>query len=135
MEFGPRALGNRSILADARNVENWKKVNLKIKYREDFRPFAPAVMEEHAHEYFQTCSPSPYMLVVADVKEDKRSEIPAVTHIDGSARFQTVSLQDNERFYRLLSSFYKHTGTPILINTSFNVRDEPIVRTPEEALQ
>ena len=131
MEFGPRALGNRSILADARNWENWQKVNLKIKYRESFRPFAPAVLEEKASEYFNLKGhPSPYMLLVALVKE---KTVPAVTHVDNSARIQTVSKEQNERFYELIREFYRQTGCPVVINTSFNVRSEPIVCTLENA--
>ncbi|HEY4517433.1 MAG TPA: carbamoyltransferase [Candidatus Paceibacterota bacterium] len=131
MEFGPRALGNRSILADARNKENWQKVNLKIKYRESFRPFAPAVLEEKAEEYFALKGhKSPYMLLVAPVIQ---SSIPAVTHVDNSARIQTVSKKQNERFYELIREFYRQTGCPVVINTSFNVRSEPIVCTPHDA--
>lgn len=131
MEFGPRALGNRSILADARNKENWKRVNLKIKYRESFRPFAPSVLEEHADTYFNLKGhASPYMLLVAQVKKDT---VPAVTHIDNSARIQTVSKTQNSRYYNLINEFYKSTGCPVIINTSFNVRGEPIVCSPEDA--
>ena len=132
MEFGPRALGNRSILADPRRKENWQRVNLKIKFRESFRPFAPAVLAERADEYFSLRGrPSSHMLLVAPVKQ---RDIPAVTHVDGSARIQTVSREDNPLFHALLTAFEKRTGCPVLINTSFNVRGEPIVRTPLEAL-
>ncbi|HTY38479.1 MAG TPA: carbamoyltransferase, partial [Bacteroidota bacterium] len=124
MEWGPRALGNRSILADPRNKENWNRVNLKIKFRESFRPFAPAVMLERAGEYFEIDRPSPYMLLTAQVRPE-RSEIPAVTHVDGSARLQTVDRSDNPLFYGLLEEFDRQTGCPVLINTSFNVRGEP----------
>jgi carbamoyltransferase len=134
MEWGPRALGNRSILADARNPENRAKVNLKIKFRESFRPFAPAVLLERSTEYFETDRPSPYMLLTAQVREHKR-EIPAVTHVDGSARLQTVARHENEMFYDLLLEFERHTGCPVLINTSFNVRGEPIVCTPHDAFR
>lgn len=134
MEFGPRALGNRSIIADARNQENWKKVNLKIKFRESFRPFAPTVLEERVGEYFDLDRESPYMLLVADVKMEKRTEIPAVTHVDGSARIQTISRTQNARYYDLIQAFAGRTGCPVIINTSFNVRGEPIVESPEDAV-
>ncbi len=134
MEFGPRSLGNRSIIADARNKENWQKVNLKIKFRESFRPFAPTVLEEHVQEYFDLDRESPYMLLVADVHPDKRSLIPAVTHVDGSARIQTIRRDQNPKYYDLLNAFYGRTGCPVIINTSFNVRGEPIVESPKDAL-
>ena len=151
MEFGPRALGNRSILGDPRSASMQSMMNLKIKFRESFRPFAPAVLAEHASEYFDIDRSSPYMLLVAEVREhlrkntsfeeaeglDKlkvvRSEIPAVTHVDYSARLQTVHRETNPRFYALLQAFYQKTGCPVLVNTSFNVRGEPIVCTPQEA--
>ena len=153
MEYGPRALGNRSILADARNPEMQRKLNLKIKYREGFRPFAPAVAEEDVAEYFSINEPSPYMLMVVPVQEKRqislpsgynkkplyeklyfqRSDIPAVTHVDYSARLQTVSKKTNPEFHSLLMEFKKQTGYSVLINTSFNVRGEPIVCSPEEA--
>ncbi|MEQ1723955.1 MAG: carbamoyltransferase [Pseudobdellovibrio sp.] len=152
MEFGPRALGNRSIIADARNPEMQKKLNLKIKFRESFRPFAPAVLEEDLADWFDFKESSPYMLMVAPVKNDKiikpttttplfgidllnqvRSEVPAVTHIDFSARLQTVSSKTNPKFHNLIRSFKKKTNTPILINTSFNIRGEPIVCSPDDA--
>jgi carbamoyltransferase len=133
MEWGPRALGNRSILADARNPENQSKVNLKIKFRESFRPFAPAVLLEKAAEYFRCDVPSPYMVLTAQVREDRRS-IPAVTHVDGSARLQTVSKEENPLFHALLEEFDRQTGCAVLINTSFNVRGEPIVCTPHDAM-
>ena len=131
LEWGPRSLGSRSILADARNQENWKRVNLKIKFRESFRPFAPAVLAEKASEWFDIDRESPYMLLVCQVHEGKG--IPAVTHVDGSARLQTVTRESHPEFYDLLSAFDERTGCPILINTSFNVRGEPIVCTPEDA--
>jgi carbamoyltransferase len=153
MEFGPRALGARSILADARDGEMQKKLNLKIKYRESFRPFAPAVLEEDVNEYFELNEPSPYMLLIKEIKKArrvippddyanwslteklhfKRSDLPAITHINYSARIQTVDEKINPKFYKLLQSFKKITGYAILVNTSFNVRDEPIVNTPEDA--
>ena len=153
MEFGPRALGARSILADARDPEMQTTLNLKIKFRESFRPFAPAVLREHVSEVFELDRDSPYMLLVAKVAEthlvDKeaqgdglkgldrlkieRSTIPAVTHVDGSARVQTVSSQDHPLFHQLLKHFHRKTGCPVLVNTSFNVRGEPIVCTPAEA--
>jgi carbamoyltransferase len=132
MEFGPRALGNRSILADARNPENKDVVNLKIKFRESFRPFAPSVLQEKASEYFELDCESPYMLIVAQVREDKRT-IPSVTHLDGSARVQTVKEEDNPLYYDLIREFNRQTGCPVIINTSFNVRGEPIVCTPHDA--
>lgn len=130
MEFGPRALGNRSILADARNQKNWQRVNLKIKFRESFRPFAPSVLEEDCDEYFEMDKPSPFMLLTAQVK---KKVIPAVTHLDGSARIQTVSFKENPLFYQLIKSFKDLTNVPVIINTSFNVRGEPIVCSPHEA--
>lgn len=152
-EFGPRALGNRSIIADPRNEQMQMKMNLKIKHRESFRPFAPSVTDEDARNYFDIATESPYMLLTADVKKDicynlpdgynnfavkdklyfKRSAIPAVTHIDFSARVQTVSGKTNPRFYGLIKKFSRITGCPVLINTSFNVRGEPIVSSPEDA--
>ena len=153
MEFGPRALGARSIIGDARSSVMQKTMNLKIKFRESFRPFAPSVLEDRAYEYFKIDQPSPYMLLVADVKENKRlpeddsyqkmrgisklkevrSLIPAVTHVDYSARLQTVNRNYNPVYYDLINNFYKKTGCPVIINTSFNVRGEPIVCTPEDA--
>ena len=153
MEFGPRALGARSILGDPRNPEMQKKLNLKIKYRESFRPFAPSVLDEDAQDYFELEGTSPYMLLVQDVVEKRRNELPAnygdlpikeklyylrsdlpaITHIDFSARIQTVHKDTNPRYHELLSSFKKATGCSVLVNTSFNVRGEPIVCTPEDA--
>ena len=132
MEFGPRALGGRSILADARNPENRDRVNLKIKFRESFRPFAPAVLAERCSEYFELEEPSPYMLLVAQVRPDKRV-IPSVTHVDGSARVQTVDRETAPLFHELIAEFDRLTGVPAIINTSFNVRGEPIVCTPADA--
>lgn len=134
MEFGPRSLGNRSIIADARNKENWQKVNLKIKFRESFRPFAPTVLEERVHDYFELDRESPYMLLVADVQKEKREDIPAVTHVDGSARIQTINRAQNQKYYDLIKAFEQRTGCPVIINTSFNVRGEPIVESPRDAL-
>jgi carbamoyltransferase len=153
MEFGPRALGNRSIIGDARNTKMQSVMNLKIKYRESFRPFAPAVLAEDVSEYFLQDRPSPYMLIVAEVVSEKRipmtaaeqklfgieklniprSTIPAVTHVDYSARIQTIHKDTNPRFHSLLSVFKQKTGSSVLVNTSFNVRGEPIVCSPEEA--
>ncbi|OGC91225.1 MAG: hypothetical protein A2142_07705 [candidate division Zixibacteria bacterium RBG_16_48_11] len=133
MEFGPRALGNRSILADPRDPAMKDLVNKKIKFREEFRPFAPAVLEERVSDYFDINCPSPYMLLVAQVREDKKNQIPAVTHVDGSARIQTVSQKQNPLFYALLKEFKKLTGCPVLLNTSFNLKGEPIVCTPQDA--
>jgi carbamoyltransferase len=155
MEFGPRALGNRSIIGDARNPEMQKKMNLKIKYRESFRPFAPSILEEQVGEYCDHPVPSPYMLLVLPVAEKRRipmpdqhtdpdlftrlyhrrSDIPAVTHIDYSARVQTVNKETNPRYWKLISDFHTLTGYGIIINTSFNRRGEPIVCTPEDALK
>lgn len=134
MEFGPRALGARSILADARNSENVSRVNLKIKFRESFRPFAPTVLEEHMREYFDFDEPSPHMLFVAQVRPERRT-IPAVTHVDGSARLQTIARGDHPLFYDLIAEFERQTGCPVVINTSFNVRGEPIVCTPLDAIR
>jgi len=153
MEFGPRALGGRSILGDARNPEMQKKLNLKIKYREGFRPFAPSVLEEDVAEYFDLDRASPYMLIVAPVRADRqiplpegyterplyerlyflRSDLPAITHIDYSARIQSVSRQTNPRYWDLINEFKKLTGYGVIVNTSFNVRGEPIVCTPDDA--
>ena len=133
MEFGPRALGNRSILADPRGKATSDHVNRSIKFRESYRPFAPVVLEEEAEHYFQLSVPSPYMLLVASVLEEQRSQIPAVTHIDGSARVQTVNAATNPTCHRLLSAFKRLTGCPVLLNTSFNIRGEPIVESPAQA--
>ena len=134
MEFGPRALGNRSILADPRNPKNQSLVNLKIKFRESFRPFAPTVLEERMEEYFEFDRPSPFMLFTATVRPGMRT-IPAVTHVDGSARLQTISRAQNQLYYDLISEFERQTGCPIVINTSFNVRGEPIVCSPDDAIR
>jgi len=153
MEYGPRALGNRSILGDARNPDMQKKMNLKIKFREGFRPFAPTVLEEDISDYFDLDRPSPYMMLVVPVKKSRwntkpegyfqldlrdklyfqRSDIPAVTHIDYSARIQSISRDTNPKYWELINSFKKLTGYGVIVNTSFNVRGEPIVCTPEDA--
>jgi len=153
MEFGPRALGNRSILGDARNSEMQKKLNLKIKYREGFRPFAPSVLAEDSGEFFDLEADSPYMLLIADVLESRRNKLPdnyfeldlwerlyhersdvqSITHLDFSARVQTVHKETNPRYWQLINTFKKRTGYGIVVNTSFNVRGEPIVCTPEDA--
>ena len=130
-ESGNRALGNRCILADPRNPKIKDIINHTIKKREDFRPFAPAVLEEHYQEYFDTNSPSPYMSRICKVKSDK---VPGITHRDNTARIQTVNKQFNEKFYNLINEFYKITGIPMLLNTSFNCH-EPIVESPEEAIR
>lgn len=155
MEFGPRALGGRSFLGDARSPEMQKLLNLKVKYRESFRPFAPAILREDVSDWFELDDDSPYMLLVADVTEDKRlamneaeqalfgieklniarSEIPAVTHVDYSARIQTVHADTNPRYHALISRFKELTDCPVIVNTSFNVRGEPIVCTPEDAFR
>ena len=153
MEFGPRSLGTRSIIADARSPTVQKQLNLKVKYRESFRPFAPSILREDVADWFEINTDSPYMLLVADVKKEKqlamtdaqkqlfgieklnvpRSEIPAVTHVDYSARIQTVSKDTNPKYHALISKFKEITGCPVLVNTSFNVRGEPIVCSPEDA--
>ena len=153
MEFGPRALGGRSILADPRSEKMQKELNLKIKFRESFRPFAPSVLREEVNNWFELNYDSPYMLLVSDIKKDlqipmskndnelfgidklniKRSSIPAVTHVDYSARIQTVHKETNSKYYNLLKEFYKITGCPVLVNTSFNVRGEPIVCSIQDA--
>ena len=152
MEFGPRALGSRSIIADPRNQTMQKELNLKIKFRESFRPFAPSILYEDLEEYFYLNVPSPYMQIVSKIKSEKRkknyidknifgieklnqirSDIPAVTHVDYSARIQTVHKETNEKYYKLLKKFKEKTNCPILVNTSFNVRGEPIVNTPLDA--
>lgn len=155
MEFGPRALGARSIIADARSPEMQKKLNLKIKFRESFRPFAPSVLEEYANEWFELKSISPYMLLVHNVIKKRckkmskynqqlfgirklniaRSDIPAVTHVDYSARIQTVSAKTNPKYHKLIKLFYEKTGCPVLANTSFNIRGEPIVCSPQDAFR
>ncbi len=153
MEFGPRALGNRSILGDPRHPEMQKKLNLKVKYREGFRPFAPSVLEEDIEDYFDLDRPSPYMLLVAEVGAKRRkplpdnyaeselyerlyhlrSDIPAITHVDYSARIQSVSRKTNAKYWRLINAFKEKTGFGVIVNTSFNVRGEPIVCTPQDA--
>lgn len=137
LEWGPRALGNRSIIADPRNSEVKDIVNKKIKFREDFRPFAPTVLEEYAPQYFELgeLDQSPFMLFVVDVKEDKRDLIPAVVHKDGTSRIQTLKRNTNPLFYDITKEFYNRTGVPVLLNTSFNLRGMPIVRTPKEAYE
>lgn len=137
LEFGPRALGARSLLADARDDKMKDVINAKVKFREAFRPFAPAILREYVHEYFDVPREMdlPFMLLVPRVQEDKREVIPATTHKDGTGRVQTVTEQANGRYYRLIKKFYELTGVPVLINTSFNVRGEPIVCTPTDAYQ
>ena len=155
MEFGPRALGGRSILGDARSPKMQSVMNLKIKFRESFRPFAPAVLRERVDEWFDLDDDSPYMLLVADVLPSRRlpvpeaantlwgieklnvprSTIPAVTHVDYSARIQTVRREANPLYYDIIDAFYRRTGCPVIVNTSFNVRGEPIVCTPEDAFR
>ncbi len=132
-EFGPRALGNRSILADPRRADARELLNKKIKRRESFRPFAPSILAEFAEDFFENPDEVPFMEKVYRIRADKRGLIPAVTHVDGTGRLQTVARQDNPRYYGLISAFYRKTGVPVLLNTSFN-ENEPIVNTPEEAL-
>lgn len=133
-EVGPRALGNRSILGDPRKTWMKDKINAQVKHREAFRPFAPSVMEEHCDEYFHLDQKSPYMLLMAKVREKKRNIVPSIVHVDGTARVQTVNQQQNKRYYKLLNSFFKKTGVPMLLNTSFNVAGQPIVETPRDAI-
>jgi len=133
MEWGARALGNRSILADPRRADMRETINTKIKFREQFRPFAPSILEEALDEYFVGAVPDPFMIQVYPVRPDKRGVIPAVTHVDGSGRLQTVSRATNPLYWQLIRAFEKETGVPVLLNTSFN-ESEPIVRRPAEAL-
>jgi len=153
MEFGPRALGSRSIIGDARSPKMQSVMNLKIKFRESFRPFAPSVLNEHVSDYFETDRSSPYMLLVAYVGAERRkrmteaeqqlwgidklqivrSEIPAITHVDYSARLQTVHKDTNPLYHKMINAFYELTGCPVVVNTSFNVRGEPIVCSPQDA--
>ncbi len=133
MEFGARALGNRSLLADPRRVDMREIINLKIKFREKFRPFAPSILEEYVAEYFEVDEPSPFMERVLPIRREKQAEIPAVTHVDGSGRLQSVSRQTNPLYWELIDRFRQRTGVPMLLNTSLN-ENEPIVRTPEEAI-
>ncbi|MCM3870443.1 MAG: hypothetical protein ND895_07120 [Pyrinomonadaceae bacterium] len=133
MEFGPRALGNRSIVVDPRRAEMKDRLNDRIKKREPFRPFAPSILEEHTNEYFEQNHPAPTMLMVYQIRPERRFEIPAVTHVDGSGRLQTVSPRLNPLYYQLISDFYKLTGVPLILNTSFN-ENEPIVCTPRHAI-
>ena len=155
MEFGPRALGGRSIIADPRSPNMQKQLNLKVKYRESFRPFAPSILCEDVNEWFEHDTDSPYMLLVADVKEDKRltmtedeealfgidklnlqrSSVPAITHVDYSARIQTVHSDTNSRYHEVISKFKEKTGCPLVVNTSFNVRGEPIICSPTDAFK
>jgi carbamoyltransferase len=134
MEFGPRALGNRSILMDPRNDNAKDILNLKIKLRESYRPFAPSIIEEHLDEWFENANLSPYMNFVFTIKEEKRSIVPAICHVDNTGRVHTVNKIDNEKFYNLINSFFQKTGVPMLLNTSFN-ENEPIVFTPKEAIE
>jgi carbamoyltransferase len=133
-EFGPRALGNRSILADPRTAEMKDKLNKQVKHRQAFRPFAPVVLAERADAIFESHRDSPFMLLAEGVRPEWRDRIPAVVHVDGTARVQTVRADQNERLYRLLQEFDAITGVPVLLNTSFNVKGEPIVETPEDAI-
>jgi len=134
-ECGPRSLGNRSILADPRRSDMKDFINKQVKFREPFRPFAPAVLWEKQKEYFDLEIPSPYMLMVANVLKEKKDIIPAVTHVDGTARLQTVLEELSPRFYKLIQSFEKLTGVPVVLNTSFNIRGEPIVEEPKDAIE
>jgi len=133
-EFGPRALGNRSILADPRRSDMKDHLNAKVKFRESFRPYAPAVLEEEVSDYFEFEGKSPFMLLVANIRREKQNQVPAVSHVDGTARLQTVSKEENPTFYQLIKKFQERTGLPILLNTSFNTRGHPIVESPTDAL-
>ena len=133
MEWGARALGARSILADPRSNEMKDVLNARIKKREPFRPFAPSILEEHLHEYFNGAEPDPFMLTVRPVAPNKRLVVPAVTHVDGTGRLQTVSRESNPRYWKLIKAFYDLTGVPVILNTSFN-ENEPIVCTPQDAV-
>jgi carbamoyltransferase len=135
MEWGPRALGNRSVLADPRRADMKNVINSKVKFREAYRPFAPSVLEEDVEDYFHFSGASPFMTFVCRVRVDRKDRIPAVTHVDGTARIQTVSRKDNPRYWSLLNEFKTLTGVPILLNTSFNVKGEPIVCTPDDAVR
>jgi carbamoyltransferase len=134
MEFGPRALGNRSILVDPRRADMKEILNQRIKKREPFRPFAPSILVERVGDYFEQTHPAPTMLMVYQIKADRRAAIPAVTHVDGSGRLQTVSREMNPRYYQLIEDFCKLTGVPVVLNTSFN-ENEPIVCTPRDAIE
>jgi carbamoyltransferase len=134
MEFGPRALGNRSIVADPRRADMKEILNQRIKKREPFRPFAPSILAEHVGDYFEQTHPAPTMLMVYQIKAEQRAAIPAVTHVDGSGRLQTVSREMNPLYYQLIEDFYKLTGVPLVLNTSFN-ENEPIVCTPGDAIE
>jgi carbamoyltransferase len=134
LEFGPRALGNRSILADPRRPDMKDRINDAIKFREPFRPFAPSVLAEHSHEYFADVQDSPFMILVADVLPDKRDLVPAITHVDGTGRLHTVEQAVNPLYWQLIRRFAELTGVPLVLNTSFNVRGQPIVNTPSQAL-
>jgi carbamoyltransferase len=133
MEFGARALGNRTLLADPRRTDMRDIINLRIKYREKFRPFAPSILEEHVNEWFEIDEATPYMEKVFQIRPERRAQIPAVTHVDGSGRLQTVSKRTNPLYHALISRFFQKTGVPIVLNTSLN-ENEPIVRTPSEAI-
>jgi carbamoyltransferase len=135
MEFGARALGNRSILANPSIPDMKERINAQVKHREPFRPFAPSVPVEHCGSYFDIRVDSPFMLKVCPVREHRRRDIPAVTHVDGSARVQTVERTTNGRYHELLTRFGELAGHPVLLNTSFNVMDEPIVESPLDALR
>lgn len=134
-EFGPRALGNRSTLADPRPAQMKDRLNATVKFRESFRPYAPSILAEHASDYFDKAGISPFMLRVYDTRPDKLAEAGAVTHVDGGARVQTVSREHNPRYYDLIEAFGKETGTPMVLNTSFNIRGEPIVNSPDQAVR
>jgi carbamoyltransferase len=135
MEFGPRALGSRSILADPRDPEMNAKVNNAVKFREWWRPFAPSLKKEAAGDYLEGVTDSPFMVLTAQVRKEKRSVIPSVTHVDGSARPQTVEKEINPLYWRVIDEFDKRTGVPVLMNTSFNLRGEAIVHTPTDAVR
>jgi carbamoyltransferase len=134
MEAGPRALGNRSILADPRDPEIKDKLNYLVKHREPFRPFCPSLLDKAKKEYLENAYESPFMILSFKVPEEKRKEIPGVVHVDGTVRPQTVTKEANPRYYKLISEFEKLTGVPVVLNTSFNIKGEPMVCKPEQAI-
>jgi carbamoyltransferase len=133
-EFGPRALGNRSILADPRHADMKERINAAVKFREEFRPFAPSILHEHGDEYFLDYRESPYMERTLVFRGEVRERVPAVVHVDGTGRLQTVKREWNERFYELISAFHRITGVPLVLNTSFNIMGKPIIHSVEDAV-
>jgi carbamoyltransferase len=133
-EFGPRALGNRSILADPRPADMKEKINARVKFREEFRPFAPSILHEHGDEYFHDYQESPYMERTLTFREEVRDRVPSVVHVDGTGRLQTVRKEWNPRYYELIEEFFRLTGVPLILNTSFNVMGKPIIHSVEDAI-